>query len=303
MQLSFLFIAALSVMSALAAPHVHQAKRQQSSPPSGPNLGYSKLYKLQQHFFDRFIYPNNAEEVAKINSTVFAENVQGRVSDTRNFEGRELNTEYIFGLFVPSDRVSIIGIPESYEIIQFVANQNIASATTRLQFRFPHFGNMTLPVTVDTWLTWNDKDEVTQYDVIFRWFANLLDVLIKALDPSSPTAAIEKATGAIAKSVCDSHELYCTDPNKPGNRQYESREACMKFLTEDTRLGQSFELGMNTLMCRSLHQHMLHSRPEVHCPHIGKSGAGMCSDDEAVDYVTKSEERYFINSPWIPTMF
>lgn len=189
----------------------------------------------------------------------------------------------------------------SYEIIQFVANQNIASATTRLQFRFPHFGNKTLPVTVDTWLTWNENDEVTQYDVVFRWFANLMDVLIKGLDPSSPETALKKATGAIANSVCESHELYCT--KAPENRQYDSKADCLNFLTNQTRLGQSFELGMDTLMCRSLHQHMLATRPGVHCPHIGKGGAGMCSDDEAVLYETKSYENYFINSPWIPTLF
>lgn len=269
---------------------------------SAPNLGPQKLFELQRHFFDRFIWPNNEEEAKTINSTIFAENVQGRVSDTRNFEGRELNTEYIFGLFVPSERVSIIGIPLSYEIIQFTANQNIASATTRLQFRFPKFGNMTLPVTVDTWLTWNDKDEITQYDVTFRWFANLLDLLITALDPGNRTNAVATAVHSIASSVCDSHEKHCTAKDgRADNSQYASKADCLDYLTTKVRVGQSFELGMDTLMCRSLHQHMLQYRPEVHCSHIGPSGGGNCIDD--LTYAQKVEENYFNNSPWIPTVF
>ena len=44
-------------------------------------------------FADAFMYPNNTVEAAKINSTLFADNVQGRVDMTTTFDGRELNTE------------------------------------------------------------------------------------------------------------------------------------------------------------------------------------------------------------------
>jgi hypothetical protein len=259
------------------------------------------------------------KEAQKINSTIFAENVrpnqfptspssehletallidlqvQGRVSDTRNFEGRELNTEYIFGLFTPTKSISVIGNPVGpYEIIQFAANQNIASATTRFNFTFPSFGNMSLPIAITTWMTFNEAKEITQYDVVFRWFGNVLQLLLSVVDPNPVTA---QAKGAIilAQSTCKTHTEFCTGDNK----QYDSEEECIRFMTEDIRFGQSFELGMNTLLCRNVHEKMIHFRPEVHCPHIGKSGGGQCADDTT--YLQKVGENYYTNAAWIPT--
>lgn len=34
----------------------------------------------------------------------------------------------------------------------------------------------------------------------------------------------------------------------------------------------------DNLVCRHLHVPMLPLRPNVHCPHIGPSGGGMCID-------------------------
>ena len=97
---------------------------------------------------------------ASINSTLLAEDVQGRVDTTRNFDGREINTEYLFGLFAnlatssngpnafslfglfanlatsgnDPNAFSLLGIPTSYEITHFAASENIASASTRYFF-------------------------------------------------------------------------------------------------------------------------------------------------------------------------
>ncbi|KAF2274437.1 uncharacterized protein EI97DRAFT_435269 [Westerdykella ornata] len=264
-------------------------------PPSGPNLGYRKLWDLQNMFWTRFKYPNNVAEAMSLNSTIFSENVQGRVSDTRNFEGRELNTEYIFGLFIPSESVSVIGRPGDYEILQFAANQNIAAATTRVQFTFPSFKNLSFPVVIDTWLTWNENDEITQYDVVFRWFGYLLQTLLAAGGDGTPEENAHHAAQAIATSICKKHEKFCTGTNK----QYDSFDQCFKFLTQDIRVGQSFELGMDTLLCRNVHEVMVAFRPEVHCSHIGPTGGGMC--DDTISYQTKASEEYFTNSAWIPS--
>ena len=39
-------------------------------------------------------------------------------------------------------------------------------------------------------------------------------------------------------------------------------------------MGQSFELGMNTLMCRSVHTLIVKFRLEVYYSHIGPSDGG-----------------------------
>jgi hypothetical protein len=217
------------------------------------------------------------------------------VSDTRNFVGRELNTEYIFGLFTATDATGIIGRPGDYEIEQFVAMQNIAVASTKVHFTFPSFGNISLPVRIDTWLTWNSAREISQYDVTFRWFGYLLKTLIMSINPEDPTKSQIAAVNSMATSVCKTHQTYCNGTNI----QYASQDECYSFLTQDIRVGQSFELGMNTLLCRNVHEIMVKYRPDVHCSHIGKTGGGMC--DDTISYETKVAEKYFTNSPWIPT--
>lgn len=123
--------------------------------PRQPSFTFEELFHLQNRFWKDFISPANAEQVnplsrlqtvrttvsnqqtqAKaINSTLLSEDVLGRIDITRNFKGRELNTEYLFGLFAnlaaSANSFSLLGVPSSYEITHFAANQNVASASTR----------------------------------------------------------------------------------------------------------------------------------------------------------------------------
>jgi hypothetical protein len=190
----------------------------------------------------------------------------------------------------------VIGQPGEWEILQFAANQNIASATTRVNFTFKAFHNASFPVIIDTWLTWNEKQEITQYDVVFRWFGYLLKTLL-GLGSGSYQENAAAAVNALATSVCHAHTNYCNGTNT----QYESPDACMNFLTKEIRVGESFELGMNTLLCRSVHEVMVKYRPDVHCSHIGPSGGGMC--DDSIPYLQKATEQFFTKSSWIPTIF
>ncbi|KAF2653470.1 hypothetical protein K491DRAFT_680450 [Lophiostoma macrostomum CBS 122681] len=263
-----------------------------------PNFGYNELYELQTTFWQKFQYPNSLIEAQSINSTVFSEDVQGRVSDTRDFLGRELNTEYIFGLFGGANGFSIVGVPGAFEIVQFSAQQNIAAASTRINFTFPSFGNVTYPVRIDTWITWNAAKQITQYDVVFRWFGFLLKTLLTSGDPTvSDADKLAKLVDVTAKSICGTHQTYCNGTNT----QYASSDQCYEFLTKEIRVGESFELGMNTLLCRSIHEIMIKYRPNVHCAHIGPSGGDMC--DDKIGYAQKVDDPLYTNSPWIPTVY
>lgn len=193
---------------------------------------------------------------------------------------------------MPSNSLSIIGNPLDYEIIQFAAVRNIAAATTRVNFTFPAFNNISLPVVINTWMTWNSARQMTQYDVVFKWFGNLLQTLVLSLGGSAEEAS-KKTVDKIATSVCNSHARFCNGTNL----QYKSWDNCYSFLTKDIRVGQSFELGMNTLMCRSVHELMVRYRPNVHCSHIGPTGGGEC--DDSVTYIEKATEALNANSPWL----
>jgi hypothetical protein len=97
---------------------------------------------------------------------------------------------------MPSTSLSIIGNPMEYEVIQFAAVHNIASATTRVNFTFPAFNNISLPVVINTWMTWNSAREMTQYDVVFKWFGNLFQTLILSLGGS-----FEEASGKTVDKI------------------------------------------------------------------------------------------------------
>ncbi|KAF2014028.1 hypothetical protein BU24DRAFT_425032 [Aaosphaeria arxii CBS 175.79] len=155
---------------------------------------------------------------------------------------------------------------------------------------------MTAPVVIDTWITWNEAGEITQYDAVFRWFGHLLQTLLGSVD-QDPMAAAKKAAQTLATSVCNAHTSHCNGTNS----QYASQDECMRFLTEEIRMGQSFELGRNTLLCRNMHEIMLKYRPDVHCPHVGRSGGGMCDDNTS--YFKRVQEKYYTISPWIPEQF
>ena len=65
-----------------------------NSPPHPvADSNYQQKLSWFIRFADAFMYPNNTAEASKINSTLFAENIQGRVDLTSTFDGRELNTE------------------------------------------------------------------------------------------------------------------------------------------------------------------------------------------------------------------
>ncbi|KAH6986682.1 hypothetical protein EDB80DRAFT_818270 [Ilyonectria destructans] len=248
-----------------------------------PKFTYNKLWELESKFCDNFLYPANLKQAKTINSTFFAENVQGRVDITRNFLGRELNTEYLFDLFTDPNSVSLLNLPVSYEITEFTANNYIAAATTVVMFNSSLF-EMVVPVTIDTFIAWNKRREILQYDTTFR-----------KLDAPSRAEAITTLAHTLATGICQMHDKYCTGASK----QYGDNAERMNFLTGSIRFGQDYELGRNTLLCRSVYQQMVLYRPEVHCPHIGPAGGGMCVDDQT--YEEKALEKLFTNAPFVST--
>lgn len=222
--------------------------------------------------------------------------MQGRVDITRTFDGDELNREYIFGLFSDAEQLSLVGVPIAYNITQFTANDDIASATTVVTFNSTSFG-IIVPVTIDTWIKFNLDGKITHYDATFRWFEYFLDFMIEGLatkiNATSPDQAVAYLSDMLATKVCDIHEQHCTG----SNQQYTDTASCYDFLTNTVRFGKAYELGRNTLLCREVHKHMVQYRPEIHCSHIGPEGGGYCTDN--MDYLQTVSEKYFTDS-WIP---
>lgn len=261
-----------------------------------PMFTFDRLWELETAFWDAFLYPQNKKQIEGNSSTVFTPDVQGRVDITRTFDGDELNREYIFGLFADPNHPSLVGVPVNYSITQFTAYDNIASATTVVTFNATTFGVL-VPVTIDTWIEFNENGKIAKYDAVFRWFEFLLDFLLEEtaakINATSADQAVKYVSDILAKTICATHEQNCNGSNK----QYSNETACYEYLTQSIRFGKSYELGRNTLLCREVHEHMVPLRPDVHCSHIGPSGGNYCVDDR--DYQQTVLQQYF-NGSWIP---
>ncbi|KAI4176932.1 MAG: hypothetical protein LQ343_000789 [Gyalolechia ehrenbergii] len=301
-----------------------QAADSAAAEPAQPTFSFRQLWDFNEKFLDNFVYPADVIQAKAINSTLLSEDVQGRIDITRTFNGRELNTEYLFGLFAnlaeaSEGAISLLGVPLSYEILHFAANQNIVTTLTRFvlpshqtwdpsssihanenqrfQFNFTAL-NLVVPVEIDAWNTFNQLGQISQYDATFKHWQWTVDYLLQAAGKKFGTNTKQATVGvlqeAIAKSICQTSMTNC----KGTSAQYQSNEACFAYLTKEVRFGEAYELGKNTLLCRMVHQNMVPFRPKVHCPHIGPTGGGYCTDDK--DYEMTVMENYFTNSPYIP---
>lgn len=264
-----------------------------------PKFTTDQLFNATVNFWDSWVAPGNQAQCDSINSTLFSTNVVGQVDITEVFTGQELNTEYIFCLFSNStptpDFVSIIGIPTNYTIIHFAANDYIVSVNLIANFELAIIGT-SLPVEVDAFMTFDSDFKVTQYDFTARRFDRFFDTLIADAQPllhTTDAASTEALVGELLDTgICSTSTAFCNGTNQ----QYSSQDECLQFL-QGVRLGASYELGMNTKLCRMVHAKMVPLRPDVHCPHIGPTGGHFC-----VDGLTYAEQvlQPIYNIPMIP---
>lgn len=262
-----------------------------SAPPgfAAPQNGdVARLYNLTRRFFDNMIVPFNLQQLDGLNSTIFAEDVTGRVSDSRKFLGRELNTEYVYGAFtggtVNETRKTLIGFPRSTHTMRFAANVPDKSAfiTEIMSFDIKLLGQ-TIPVQMDVWFRWNENDEVKAYDARFVYFdwlmANGMKTLAVKYSLLNIDTVEEQVKSMLVEQICETATANC----QGALQQYDNATDCQqKLMTK--RLGAPFEFGVDSVLCRSLHEGMLTLKPESHCPHVGMQGGDMCTDN--LDYLT-----------------
>ncbi|KAF7340322.1 Secreted protein [Mycena venus] len=266
----------------------------------GPALAAPTLQQMLgflQQFNTDFSYPRNVEVAKSINYTGFSEDIVGRVDVTETFIGRELNTEYLFGLFASlstGTSTPLLGVPLNGTLVDLVVENNLIIATTLRDF------NWTVAIVPTLWqlkFLFDDEGLVTQYDAILyrssALFASIWPKVAKAvikelnLPPNtSDTVALQTRA---ALDVCSAHESYCLGDNQ----QYNSTKDCMDFVLNTIPLGEVWQGGQNTAFCRYIHTPMLSLRPAVHCPHVGPSGGGMCIEHT---YESMVQEMPFLQS-------
>jgi len=88
-----------------------------------PDFNANELFNLTERFITSLIYPANVVQAKSLNSTLLAEDVIGRVDITGLFPGRELSTEYLYGLFAnftpTPDSFNFLGTSISTNLVRF----------------------------------------------------------------------------------------------------------------------------------------------------------------------------------------
>ncbi|KAF9021325.1 hypothetical protein BDZ89DRAFT_1071557 [Hymenopellis radicata] len=222
-------------------------------------------------------------------SSPYAENVVGRADVTNTFIGGELNVEYYFGLFVEADRqntTQLIGVPRNITMQALVVDPPLAYASFVIDFLQKSI-NFTVPLQIDFTFRFDDNLLITSYDSTLRRLAQLLkyvlpmlaDQIRLELGTDNPSDAEVVAQRAII-DICNIATEHCVEDLL----QYESFDACVDFLSH-TPFGDAWEGGQNTTWCRYIHKNLVLLRPEIHCPHVGPTGGGMCIERDYLDVV------------------
>lgn len=246
-------------------------------------------------FSNDFTWPRITQIAAQVNYSGFTPDVIGRVDVTNAYQGRELNTEYIFGLFSSvgmSNTTRLLGVPGNATITELAINPPIISFSSLRNF---DWGPVTIPIQTDVWFLFNSTSGlIAQYDITFRRLQWAWDYIKPFLQPQ-----LEKELGSLADNctdvedlmhlraaidVCQQHELYCTG----SLQQYNSTQECIDFIYRQTPMGKVYEWGGDSAMCRYIHKGMIPYRPGVHCPHIGPSGGGMCIKRNYINETTQN---------------
>lgn len=132
-----------------------------------PNFTFSELYSLTNRFLTNHMYPLNIAQASSINSSLLSSDILGRVDATRDYAGRELNTEYLFGLFaniaLNPNAFTLLGYPVNYTFTRFLGQGNVVSFAAIVEYMLP-VTKTTIPQELDFWVTFNDKGEISQYD-------------------------------------------------------------------------------------------------------------------------------------------
>jgi hypothetical protein len=190
---------------------------------------------------------------------IFAPTVRGRVTPVGQLHDAEAVNEYFFGLAsTPMSRVTEITFQS------LVAAGDKVAVEVDIQFR----GASTTPdfkLRQTGFFTFGDDDRVVSFDL------TILN-LGAAVNPKSDAereANIQSVCTALTVGVAG---LPATCPD-----EYAGFDDCVAFM-HSIPYGSWDRANSNTAVCRQLHTLMTPYRPDVHCPHAGKTGGGTCVD-------------------------
>lgn len=190
---------------------------------------------------------------------IFAPDVHGRVTPVGQLHDPEAVNEYFFGLAsTPMSRVSQVTFQS------LVASGDLVAVEVDIQFRGSG-ETRDFKLRQTGFFTFNEEDRVKSFDL------TILN-LGAAVNPKS-----EAEKEANIQSVCTALTVGVANLPATCPGEYTDFADCVAFM-HSIPYGSWDRANSNTAVCRQLHTLMTPYRPDVHCPHAGKTGGGMCVD-------------------------
>ncbi|KAJ7512857.1 hypothetical protein B0H11DRAFT_1947708 [Mycena galericulata] len=238
-----------------------------------------------QTFITDFSYPRLAEIAKNVTYSGFADTINGRLDITQEYNGNELNVEYIFGFAAACAALNttlLLGYPVNQTVVELAIDPPVVSVSAIANYDWK--GEIgVVPLQVDTWFRYDDNLQLVGYDITMRRFSWLFETITPQIGAGIAKELNITGIAALdyerlmqtraALDICGAHDQYCTGENQ----QYASHSECIDVLMNQKPLGKPWAMGIDNTLCRWVHMGMVQYRPAVHCPHIGPTGGDRCN--------------------------
>ncbi|KAJ3746211.1 hypothetical protein DFH05DRAFT_922790 [Lentinula detonsa] len=145
-----------------------------------------------------------------------SEDVVGRIDITTTFVGQELNTEYLFGLFVEGaseNTTQLIGTPTpSFTTQSLVIEPPVIAVSLVNTLWYPTIDS-SFPLQIDLFIAFDDDMKIVSYDAILRRWSEFFNYVVPLLSPriaQELNVTLDEGSNSTATSVAESLGLMNT---------------------------------------------------------------------------------------------
>jgi len=193
---------------------------------------------------------------------IFTEDVVGRITPLMTLSGKQLCLDYFLGTAPNSTAFNV----HSITITEYIEQGNKALITMDQHFYAGGFPFVNLTST-GVW-QFNSDNLIKYFDITIKNFAQFFVAI--GVDFRNPAHVSQQIA-----TTCATYAQYCNSTTDP-NGYYANTTDCTNFLNAIPVGSPDDMMDMNSTWCRDVHSMMVFIRPQVHCPHVGRSGGDKC---------------------------
>lgn len=199
------------------------------------------------------------------NKYISRRGLTGRVIPVGTFQTEVLALEYLYGILCP-----IPGLPPRRQTLRAFELKRVTYDQKYFitQSEFIFYLNSGKQVTFFTGMAFDKDYKLCGYEGQIRNFGLTFD----------SNAEEDRRTNI--STICAVADRFCNGSLK----EYASINDCIQFLTNKVPYGTFDQGDQGSVICRALHTNFVPLLPEIHCPHVGPTGGGKCTDKTFADY-------------------